>query len=73
MLTFSDSTLRNTVTGIVAHENVNVHNYDLVAHKIIHNMIGQSAYRYSFRRKDKAITLGQASAVKIAHDQTIDS
>ena len=39
----------------------------------MHKMIGQPAFRCSFSRKDKAITLGQASAVKVAHEKSIDS
>ena len=36
-------------------------------------MIGQPAFTFSFSRKDKAITLGQKSSIKVAPDRTIDS
>ena len=35
-------------------------------------MIGQPAFTFSFKRKDKAKTLGDASAVKVAPEQIID-
>ena len=35
-------------------------------------MIGQPAFTFSFSRKDKAITLEQTSAIRVAPDQTID-
>ncbi len=68
-----DPSLRNIVTGVVPEEGVNVHEYESVGHKIMHKMIGQPAFTFSFSRKDKAITLGQTSAIRVAPDQTIDS
>ena len=68
-----EPSLRNIVNGVVAHELVNVHEYEEVARAIMHNMIGKPVFTFSFRRKDKAITLGETSAVKIAADRTIDS
>ena len=35
-------------------------------------MIGKSAFAYKFKRKDKAQTMGNMSAVKLAPDRTID-
>ena len=54
-----DSSLRNVVTGVVAEDGVNVHDYDSVGRNIMHKMIGRPAFTFSFSRKDKAITLGQ--------------
>ena len=68
-----DSSLRNVVTGVVAEDGVNVHDYDSVGRNIMHKMIGQPAFTFSFSRKDKAITLGQKSSIKVAPDRTIDS
>ena len=68
-----DSPLRNVVTGVVAEDGVNVHDYDSVGRNIMHKMIGQPAFTFSFSRKDKAITLGQKSSIKVAPDRTIDS
>ena len=65
--------LRNVVNGIVAVQDVNEHEYDSVADKIIQKMIGQPVFTFSFSRKDKAKTLGETSAVKVAPDRTIDS
>ena len=61
-----DSSLRNVVTGVVAEDGVNVHDYDSVGRNIMHKMIGQPAFTFSFSRKDKAITLGQKSSIKVA-------
>ncbi|XP_064094950.1 uncharacterized protein LOC135207244 [Macrobrachium nipponense] len=67
-----DSSLRNVVGGVVANPHENVLEYESIGKKIIENMIGQSAFRYSFKRKNKAITLGDVSAIKVAPDQSID-
>ena len=68
-----DSALRNVVTGVVAEEGVNVHEYESIGCKIVCKMIGQPAFTFSFSRKDKAVTLGQKSAIKVVPDRTIDS
>ena len=39
---------------------------------IINTMVGQAAFHYSFKHKDKAKTLGLLSSVPIAPDRTID-
>ena len=67
-----ESSLRNVVS-VVAEDGVNVHDYDSVGRNIMHKMIGQPAFTFSFSRKDKAITLGQKSSIKVAPDRTIDS
>ena len=64
----TDPSLRNIVNGVVAAEDVTVHEYDSVARKVIQKMIGQPAITFSFTRKDKAKTLGETSAVKVAPD-----
>ena len=68
----SDPTLRNIANGIVAGPDVNVHDFESVGNKIIEDMIRKSAFTYKFKRKDRAKTLGNISAVKIAPDRTID-
>ena len=68
----SDPTLRNVVNGIVAGPDVNVHAYESVGNKIIEDIVGKSAFTYKFKRKDRAQTLGNISAVKIAPDRTTD-
>ena len=67
-----DSTLRNVVNGVVANPKVNVTEFQYIGRKIIENMIGQPAFTYSFKQKDKAVTLGDVSAIKVAPDQSID-
>ena len=67
-----DPSLRNIVNGVVANAIVNVHEFESVGRKIIENMIGQPAFTFSFKRKDKAITLGDVSAIKVAPDHIID-
>ena len=57
----------------MAEDAVNVHEYESVGCRIIHKMKGQPAFTISFSRKDKAVTLGQQSTIKIAADRTIDS
>ena len=68
----SDPTLRNIVNGIVAAPDVNVNDFKAVGSKIIEGMVGKSAFAYKFKLKDRAKTLGNVSAAKIAPDCTID-
>ena len=68
----SDPTLRNIVNGIVAAPHVNVQDFESVGNKIIEDILGKSAFTYKFKRKERARTLGNISAVKIAPDRTID-
>ena len=56
----------------MAKSDVNVHEFECVGRKIMEKMIGQPAFTFSFKRKDKAKTLGDASAVKVAPEQIID-
>jgi len=67
-----DPSLRNIVNGVVAKEFVNVHEYEEVGRMIMHNMVGKPTFTFPFRRKDKARTLGEASAVTVAPDRTIE-
>ncbi|KAH3846647.1 hypothetical protein DPMN_088949 [Dreissena polymorpha] len=69
----ADPTLRNIVNGIVAGSDVNVHAFKEVGNKIISGIIGNSAFAYKFKRKDRAVKpLGNRSAAKIAKDRAID-
>jgi len=66
----SDPTLRNIVNGMVIGPDVN--DLESAGNKIIEDMIGNSAFTYKFKRNDRAKTIGNISAVKIAPDRTID-
>lgn len=68
----TDPTLRNIVTGVIAQDSVNVDNYRSVGTQILEKMHGQPVFTYSYKRKDKAKTLGDASAVKVAPERSID-
>ena len=68
----SDAIVRNFVNGIVAGPHVKVHDFESVGNKIIEDIIRKSAFTYKFKRKDRAKTLGNMSAVMIAPDRTID-
>ncbi|KAH3863575.1 hypothetical protein DPMN_026565 [Dreissena polymorpha] len=67
-----DPTRRNIFSGLVAGSDVNVHSFQDVGNKIIRDIKGKSAFAYKFKRKDRAKTLGNSSAVKIAEDRAID-
>ncbi len=45
----SDPTLKNVINGISAGPDVNVHDFETVGNKIIENMIGNSAFTFSFK------------------------
>ncbi|XP_068246882.1 uncharacterized protein [Palaemon carinicauda] len=68
----SHTNLKNIVNGIVAGPDLNVHAFESVGNKIIEDMVVKSAFTYKFKRKDRAQSLGNISAVKIACDRTID-
>ena len=67
-----DRSLRNSVPGIEAPSDTNVHEYKTVGMNIINTMVSQAAFQYSFNRKDRAKTLGHSSSVPIVPDRTID-
>ena len=64
--------LRNIITGVVAKDEVNVDEYLSVEKRPLKKMIGQPTFIYPCKRKDKAITMGEASAVRVTADRTID-
>ncbi|KAG1691496.1 hypothetical protein GQR58_007434 [Nymphon striatum] len=66
----SNPALRNIVNGI--GDDANMHEYDSVGKNLIVKMIGQPVFSFSFKRKDKAMTLGNSSGVKVSLDRTID-
>ena len=68
----NDKSLRNIVNGLVAADNVNVDTYRDVGDRIIRNMIGKSVFDHKFKRKEKAVTLGTNSSVKVTQDKVID-
>ena len=53
-----DQSLRNIVTGIVADSEVDAHAFRSVGKAIIDKMTGQPVFSVTFKRKDKAKTLG---------------
>ena len=64
--------LRNSVTGIEAPSDTNVHEYKTVGMNIINTIVSQAAFQFSFKRKDSAKTHRHSSSVPIAPDRTID-
>lgn len=67
-----DPSLRNIVTGVVAQDGINVHEYKGVGSTIMQKMVGQPVFTYSFSRKDKARTLAETSSILVGPDRTID-
>ena len=64
-----DPSLRNIITGVVTDY---VDEYCTFGQKSIDKLIGQPVFSYSFKRKDKAKTLGDASVVKVTPELSID-
>lgn len=60
-----DPSLRGLVSGLVAHESVNVDDAKEVGQLILKSMIGKSVTSISFVRKKEAVTLASKAAVKI--------
>ena len=67
-----DPTLSNIVNGIVAQDDVNVHEHDSVGHMIMQKMIGIPVFSISICRKDKAKTFHHSYGIKVSPNQTID-
>ena len=63
-----DFELQNIITGVEANENVNVDEYEAVGQKLIDKMIGEFAFAYSFKRKEKAKTLAYSSCIDMDSD-----
>ena len=60
-----DSDLINIHTGEVADKSVNVDNSFNVGMEILKSMYGISVYDYSFKKKDKAVTMEVRSTVEL--------
>ena len=56
----------------MATDDCNVDDYSNVGKKIIDKLVGQPVFTYSFKRKDKAVTLSDASHVKVTSQKSID-
>ena len=67
-----DESLHNIITGVHAHESVNVHDMFTIGTDIVEKMDGQSIFSYSYHRAMKVKPLGSVKAIKIAEDHTID-
>lgn len=64
-----DPSLRNIVTGVTAHTNVNVHNAKTVGEQILVSMEGQKVTDYTFKRSRQAITMAAKASVKIRDEE----
>jgi len=58
--------LRSITSGVVADEKVNVDKCKEVGELVLNSMIGKSAYDFSFRKKDQAVTLASKTAVRFS-------
>ena len=47
----------NTETGEVADNSVNVHDAKTIGNIIIKKMVGQSVFRYLYKRKDMVVNM----------------
>jgi len=64
-----DPDLRNVVSDAVAKDDVNVHNLLVIGKELAEKLPGQPVLTYACKRRDKAKTLGDSSAVQIAADR----
>ena len=67
-----DPSLRNIVTGVVANDDVDVHEYTIIGNGIVEQLVGKPIFSVSFKRRDRAKTLAAQSSIKVAKDRTID-
>ncbi len=61
-----DESLHNVCNGLIADKSVNVDTASVIGQQILDGMTGQSTVDYSFKKKNKAVTLGAINGVKIA-------
>ena len=65
----SEPSLYNIVSGVAAHDKVNVDQAKHVGQTILQSiMVGEMVNEYSFRRKNQAVTLGSKTTVVISGD-----
>lgn len=65
----TDPSLHNIVSGVTAHEKVNVDQARCVGKAIIESMVGKDVSNYSFQRKHQAVTFGSKTAVAVDGEQ----
>ena len=61
----SEPSLHNIVSGVAAHDKVNVNKARSVGQTILESMVGNNVNDYSFKSKDQAVTLGSKTTVVI--------
>ena len=72
LISADDPSLCNIITGIMADDNVDVDEFCAVGQKCFDKLVGIPVFTYSFKRKDKAKTLGDSTAVKVTPGKSID-
>ena len=66
---FTDEpTLRNIETGVVANEGVNVDQAKRIGNAVLELMEDQNALSFTFKKSNKAVTLGIKNTVKTGDD-----
>ena len=60
--------LRNIASGVTAAVNVNVDQALQIGEKILHSMTGMDSEKYTFRKRDKVITLATRNSVNVNDD-----
>ncbi|KAK6167144.1 hypothetical protein SNE40_021241 [Patella caerulea] len=65
--------LRNIISGMEANPQVNVVEFREVGRRIMDKMVGQKVFSYSFKRKDRAVTMASTTSVKVDEDRSIKS
>ena len=67
-----EPSLKNIITGLVANESMNVHEYETVGKEIIEKMIGKHVFEITYKWEDQAKTLADEPTIIFAQGQTID-
>ena len=61
-----EPTLRNIETGVVANEGVNVDQAKRIGNAVLELMEDQDALSFTFKKSNKAVTLGIKNTAKLA-------
>lgn len=64
--------LRNIITGIEAHRDVNVTEWQKIGNDTISNMVDEGAFTYSYSRQNKVRNLASVCKVKTTEGTSID-
>lgn len=62
---------QHLITGVTAHNEVNVDNSKEAGRRVLKDMIGKNVAEYTFKRKAHAVTIDSKSKVKLNNEEVV--